>query len=169
MSEDVRDEGLGAFEASLRGLTPLPPRLDRDRLLFRAGQASVSPRGRLWPWATAAATALAASLGGILLLRPAPQPTVRVVYVRQEAPQPPSIAVAPPAAEQPAEAGTLPTADDVRLGYGRLQQEVLRWGVDALPSVGVGRQPAGHGGPTTLPPPPSYYQLRLAYKTGGEL
>src|SRR5207249_654076 len=88
MSEDIHDEGLAELEAALAGLAPRPPDLDRDRLLFRAGQESAGRRGRLWPWATGLLAAVAAGLGALLILRPDPQPVERVVYVpvKEEAP-----------------------------------------------------------------------------------
>lgn len=62
-AEPLKPE-LAALEAALASLTPQAPRLDRDRLMFQAGQAA--PRRRagawLWPCATAASLALAAVL-----------------------------------------------------------------------------------------------------------
>jgi hypothetical protein len=63
------------FEALLASLAPNPDRLDRDRLMFRAGQASVSagaaPRRAGWAWPTAFAgmTAAAAALLVALVVR----------------------------------------------------------------------------------------------------
>ena len=98
MSEE---EGLKAFEAALASLVPRTDRLDRDRLMFLAGQASVagvsaetstsegatgvSPvagkehgqdaratRGWAWPVAFSAMTAVAATLLVLLLTQPGP-------------------------------------------------------------------------------------------------
>jgi len=49
MSESTSDPKLAALEKSLTALVPVPGRIDRDQLLFRAGQASVRTRFWLWP------------------------------------------------------------------------------------------------------------------------
>jgi hypothetical protein len=63
--QNLNDENLTpeqqAFEHSLSALRPAAPNLDRDALLYAAGQASV-PRQKLWPWQTATAFLLAATL-----------------------------------------------------------------------------------------------------------
>lgn len=74
---------LKPFETHLKSLTPRPDRLDRERLMFLAGQASVeeahmSPRGALrqrwaWPVSFATMTAVAATLFVMLLTRSAYQ------------------------------------------------------------------------------------------------
>ena len=172
MSEHVRDEGLTELEAALAGLAPLPPALDRDHLLFRAGQDSAR-RGRLWPWATGLLAAVAAGLGALLVLRPEPPPVERIVYVpvREEAPP------VRPAADRPVIAirennGKAAPADtdSARFGAFQLRQQMLRWGIDALPSARPPRDAPGQDpGPPHLPDVPRYYQLRIALKTGGEL
>ena len=115
----MRDENQGAdggersefqipnseFEQSLSSLAPRAARLDRDRLMFLAGQASggrqppvvmaSSPASRWsWPAAFSAMTALAASLLVMLLNRPEPQVIERIVRVP---------AAASPAIRRPAE------------------------------------------------------------------
>ncbi len=57
------------LEATLGGLTPAPPTLDRDGLMFRAGQASMRRRTRGWQ-GLAAALALTTTVS--IMLRPAP-------------------------------------------------------------------------------------------------
>ena len=80
---------LKAIEAELASLVPRADELDRERLIFLAGQASArkataSPGGRasetIWPIATAAMTAVAVSLLVVLVRRPEPEVTTRVVY-----------------------------------------------------------------------------------------
>jgi hypothetical protein len=72
MSHEAPDPQLAALEAALKTLTPLPGRIERDRLMFQAGQASVARRPWLWPGTTAVMTLLAAVFAGLLLHRPAP-------------------------------------------------------------------------------------------------
>lgn len=85
---------LQRFEAELASLSPGRLQLDRDRVMFLAGQASVSPMVALpspyrwqWPTAFSAMTALAASLMLIIVLRPQPQALERIVYRSGPAPQ----------------------------------------------------------------------------------
>ena len=111
--EDVHD--LSELEAALAALVPRAERLNRDRLMFLAGQASVEskngqpgspasatarPRRRAgwaWPAAFATMTGVAASLLVALAIRPAPQVTERIVeriVTAPAAPQEPAAAVA---------------------------------------------------------------------------
>jgi hypothetical protein len=75
---------LQSFEARLAKLSPRDDRLDRERLIFLAGQASITAandatslpaldwrRHPAWPMAFAGMSALAATLLAILLARPA--------------------------------------------------------------------------------------------------
>lgn len=79
---------LRAFEAALAALAPKAAALDRDRLMYEAGRASlatphVAPRGGwAWPAAFSAMSAVAASLLLALVLRP---PTVVERMVRRAA------------------------------------------------------------------------------------
>lgn len=88
---------LKSLEAALASLRPTPGGLDRDRLMFRAGEESARRlrMGRLvWPAACAASAGVAAALVLMLVSRPGPEVVERVVYV--PAPQP-APAKAPPA------------------------------------------------------------------------
>lgn len=83
------------FETQLAALTPRVAALDRDRLMFLAGQASLpaaraNQAGRRWAWPAAFSgmTALAASLLVMLALRPAPRVVERIVRAPVEAPPP---------------------------------------------------------------------------------
>jgi hypothetical protein len=134
---------LSLLADALRGLAPSAGRLDRDALLFRAGQAA-APRGPgrwLWPLATALASSLALGLGLALLLRPPVTHTVeRVVHVPVDWPAPgpaPPPPVAPPGGPAaPAEEGpsappeSLPPAGPGR--YRQVQENLLRWGLDGV-------------------------------------
>jgi len=64
--------GLQAIESQLGLLEPRADRLDRERLIFLAGQASVERPTKRWAWpaSLAAMTALAATLLTILLTQP---------------------------------------------------------------------------------------------------
>ncbi|NQT14713.1 MAG: hypothetical protein HQ582_18295 [Planctomycetes bacterium] len=83
---------LKAVEAELADLCPREDRLDRERLAFLAGQASVAGRtGRTawaWPASLAGMTAVAATLLVILLVRPGPAVVERIRIV--EAPVEPN-------------------------------------------------------------------------------
>jgi hypothetical protein len=83
MSENIPRQELNAFEASLVALKPASGGIDRETLMFRAGQESMRPRGWLWPGATAAMALTAAMLGGLIVLRPT---ITQVVYVEVEKP-----------------------------------------------------------------------------------
>jgi hypothetical protein len=121
MSEHAYDPGLKAVEAALARLSPAAAAVDRDRLMFRAGQASRPPH--LWAWrgATAALLLLSASLTAVLLLRPH-----EVRYV-EKPPPPPTPDVAPPSAPS-----GLAAASGLA-EYHRLQERLLQHGLDGLP------------------------------------
>ena len=77
MSNTEDPHELKSFEALLAALAPREDRLDRERLIFLAGQASVSPavtwrRHPAWPAAFATMSAIAATLLFVLVTRPIP-------------------------------------------------------------------------------------------------
>jgi hypothetical protein len=132
MSESL-DPRLNDVAAALAALAPRPPALDRDRILFNAGRAS-APRPWFWRLSAAASTSAALVLAAILLVRPAPTPIERVVYVRvtpPPVPAPPKQVVptppAPPESEPPEPGYSWPTTP-----YTRLEDRLLRWGFDGL-------------------------------------
>jgi hypothetical protein len=143
MSQHDHDVSLTTLENALAGLAPLPAALDRDRVMFRAGQASIR-RGWAWPAATAILGLVAAGLGGVLALWRAPAPMERVVYVKVKVPvpQPPSPRRAPAALRTVGSAApeTVEPSPS-RNGYLQLQYQVLRWGLDGLPSLPPARGP----------------------------
>ncbi|MCI0464802.1 MAG: hypothetical protein L0Z62_48375 [Gemmataceae bacterium] len=135
MSEQAYDAELRRLEAALATLTPRVDTLDRDRLMFQAGQASVPRRGWLWPCTSAALAAVSVALGG-MLLRPGPRIVEHVVYLpRPEAAPLPAPLVETartdpdPGATASAESEGWPTDN----AYFRLQQHLFRWGLDGLP------------------------------------
>jgi hypothetical protein len=144
MSEALGRPEMNDLEASLAGLSPSPAALDRDRLMFQAGRASVGVRW-LWPACTGAAVLTAAALALVLVLRPAPILIVeqRVVSVRQETPPP-----VPPHSDPPPEPWLETSAPLPQTDYLRRRQEVLRWGVDMLPPLPPGESSSS---PTLTP------------------
>ncbi len=133
MSEPRPDPELTQVELALAGLKPAAA-LDRDRLMFRAGQASVPRRGWPWPAATATLLVLSVTLGGMLLKRPAPEVVVRVVSVPVPVPVPQSLPPAPSPSVEPSVPATKASPAGDPLEYAQMRKEVLRWGVDALSS-----------------------------------
>jgi hypothetical protein len=139
------DPEMNAIEAALGALVPARSRLNRDLVMFRAGQASVrSSRSGLRAW-----TAIAASLGlialgeGVLLAhRPPPQIVEKVVVVRETLPVP----FVPPVERSVAEVPeSLPIERALSLGhtaYERLAGQVLRYGLDGLPASPMVASPA---------------------------
>src|SRR5262245_30916422 len=157
MSEDIRERELKAVEATLAALTPQPGLINRDQLLFRAGQASVARRNWLWPTATAALALAMTILAGALLLRPAPAPVENIVYVHLRSAEPstpdtPEQAPAPQVASLPSPALDQPPTP---ASYLKLRERVVRGGTAALPlappapALGQGRFFEQHLG---LPP-----------------
>jgi hypothetical protein len=152
MSTETPDPELTALAAKLAALQPAARRLDRDQLLFRAGQASVRRWHWLWP-ATSAGLALLASAMGLLAFRPtAPQVIEHVVVVRPEpAPAPPSATDEGPTSSD----REIPLASGERerrfepLSCYELEQVVSRWGVNGLPESSGAR-----GGPDSEPQHP---------------
>jgi hypothetical protein len=138
MSENVPELNLTAVEAALSSLSPLPGRIDRDRLLFLAGQRTMSRRRWLWPSATAAMALMSLALGGLLAARPGTREIERVVYVRVPVAMPEEkVAVR---TSGPSNSVEVTPADGtaqqiVGSNYLELEQQVLRWGLDVLPEL----------------------------------
>jgi hypothetical protein len=69
--EEPQNEELNSLESALRTLKPAAASLDRDQIMYLAGQTSVQPahgsfiRRTAWPLATAASVMLAALLGRV--------------------------------------------------------------------------------------------------------
>ncbi len=68
------DPELSRLANALADLRPRARPFDRDELMFRAGQASVPPRGWHWPLAASVSSVLAVIFGTALLLRSATGP-----------------------------------------------------------------------------------------------
>jgi hypothetical protein len=146
MPSDEKD--IGELERALGGLQPVRAAFDRDRLMFQAGQAS-APRRLLWPAAAGLMTAVAASLGLFMVLRPAAEEVVQVVYIDREitVPQP-----APPKSPEPQPAperdGSTTASVLATSSYWRLQEIAVRHGIDALPELAA---PAATGSAPVSP------------------
>ena len=137
MSEKRVKPDLEAIQSALSSLQPTESRGDRDRVMYRAGQAASGavsvevPRRRAgwtWPCATAASLLVAVTFAGMWLSRG--EPEVRIVY-RDRA-----VAV-PEGPDKAVEA--IEVADDElqrkswRSDYLRLRRLVTTDGVGAMP------------------------------------
>jgi hypothetical protein len=129
--EPALDPELTRLAASLAGLTPATPALDRDRLFYEAGRRTRSASSRQWGWPLA--TALTASLAFGLGIRvaPAPERGQDAIVIKVPAPvSPPS----PPAVAEAyaANEGLPPSANALRR-----REQVLLWDSEAPPSMPV--------------------------------
>jgi hypothetical protein len=144
---------LKAFEAALVGLVPAGSRIDRDRLMYRAGAAAATSATQspptlfsrlpamLWPTATAAMLLVTLGLGALVAMR---QPTERIVYVDRPAARTnpgdaPSLAV-----HWPQVGSTIAPDRDSSGSYLVLREQVLRLGVGALDTPSRATEPADH-------------------------
>ncbi len=138
MSHVPSDPEVTAIESALRALVPSRSDLDRDQLMFRAGQ--VSARSRLltrWAWPSIAATLAIVAVGEGLLLATRPEPRVveRLVVVREPAtppaahPEPVVILRQNPPVPSSNSEPSWPGASDSL----RLRRQVLRFGIEGLP------------------------------------
>ena len=138
MSHVPSDPELTAIESALKALSPSRSHLDRDRLMFRAGQVSARSRSLTrWAWPSIAATLaiVALSEGVLLATRPGPRVVDRLVIVREppspSASRPESVVILrenPPI--PPSDSGPSWPASSDSL---RLRRQVLRFGLDGLP------------------------------------
>jgi len=133
--EDASDRpDLTDFEAALGSLQPAPT-AHRDRILFRAGQASVPGRSRqrLWPTLAAGLAAVAVGEAAMLAPRPPPQIIERIVVIREPTstkpkPSPIKVAVADPVLSTPT-----PPNGQGWAARTRLTDQLLRQGLEGLP------------------------------------
>jgi len=139
---------LAAVEKLLAGFSAAAPRIDRDRLMFAAGQASAGicfARPTIWHASTAALAATTLALAFSLWSRPASPPSVpRPEVARHDAP--PAVRAAPApahAADQQDDVPPLATphcepllAQIAPNNYVRTREVALRMGLDAIGSPG---------------------------------
>ena len=143
---------LSEIEAALGSLAPARSRVDRDRVMFRAGRSSARPaRPGHRAWIAAAASLGLVALGEAALLarRPPDRVVERVIFVREPAAASPSGPALAVVAVRPPAPGLRPPGPSRDLGPGardRLAWQVLRYGLDGLPapspSAGGGRAPS---------------------------
>jgi hypothetical protein len=117
---------LRELEAALAALRPAASGIDRNRLMFRAGQASMRRRGRLWQGLSAG---LAICLGLSLALRQVP-PHAQEVAVSPPLNAPMQVAMQLPTSPGDSDRATPPTGE-----YLHLRDTVLAKGLDALPTA----------------------------------
>jgi hypothetical protein len=138
MPETPHNRELENLASALASLAPSAGRLDRDQVLFRAGQASA--RRRRWPWpvASAALAALALGLGVVAVRNREPRAVERIVYVPSPLPVSPSPISRnePFASAADSESPGTDSPPTSPLSYYRLEQVASRWGVDGLPIPG---------------------------------
>jgi hypothetical protein len=139
MSFFPRDPEIKGLERALKRLQPSGT-VERDEIMYYAGQAAAPRPGWFWQGAAALMTATTVVLAIRLLLQPTmpaavekvatvQQPTAdAVVPAKDELPVPP--ATGEPVPEEPANAG--PT-HHVTECY-QMQKQAVRWGVDNLPT-----------------------------------
>jgi len=141
MAESNCDSDLNALSKDLQRLTPRACPINRDAVMFHAGQASV-PWNWKWPFATALSSCLAFTFAAALLVQPSPPPPTMQPYYSGPMRGP----IAPPAAPWngidppggPVMPGDMMTADEEPLptpdtAYYHTQSSLLRWGLDGLP------------------------------------
>jgi len=134
------DPELTAIEGALGSLALAKGRLDRDRVMFRAGQASSGARtsGRgIWKAVAASCAIVALGEGALLAHRPAPGVIEKIVVVHEPVAAP----TVPPRATAAVQSPTprVAVSDEVSLSLGRTEYErlagqVLRYGLDGLPA-----------------------------------
>ena len=134
------DPELNAVAAELMAITPARSRLDRDRVMFLAGQASRPASGgrRFWHAAAACLGLIASAEAALLAHRPAPRVVEKIVVVREPA------APIPEVGEVDRVPDPFPVLAEIDISLGRSARErmaaqVLRYGLDGLPAPPTGR------------------------------
>jgi hypothetical protein len=142
---------LKVIESALASLVPAQSRMDRDQVMFRAGQAAArrsSSERRFWMALAASFGLIAAGEAAFLSQRPAPRIVERIVVVHE----PVKSMIAPNPQPKPTEPRNPPPSSSGEL-FGlaqtpreRLVEQVLRYGLDGLPpslsTVGSPSEPA---------------------------
>jgi hypothetical protein len=167
-NEFEEGEELASIERALQALEPAACRIDRDRVLYRAGQASVRRHATAWRAVAASLMIVCAAEGALLARKPSPPRTQMI----QVAATKPTLAAKPVDPIEPERSGTAQAGlmtDTLALGptdHQRLTQQLVRYGLDALPDQ------AWAGTLDPEPPAPGerrmiWQQLREILETGG--
>lgn len=166
-NENNQPDSLAAIEHTLAGLSPMPPRVDRDRLMFLAGRANAlaseqgspadcdgllrissdatMPRSSwLWPASAAAFAATSLALAVAVVFQTASRPTI--VYRDQPVPAP-FAELSQPTKSLVANSMTPTLPSDREQGetsgaYLKSREVALRMGLDALGSPPYSAAPA---------------------------
>ena len=129
LNENGLSPGEMELESALGGLQPVAVAIERDRLMYRAGQSSARRRNLAWPILT---VALALLLGVSLLHQPETQvQTVEVeklVYLKEAVPPTQSVLHVAIQGAQPD-----PYQLQAQANYVKLRAKVLTEGLDVLP------------------------------------
>jgi len=166
MPEEIRGQSLEAVETALAALAPLPARIDRDHLMYRAGQSTAPRPIGMWRGLSAGLAVLSVALGAALVMRPSQQPREHIVYRGTLLPPPQAAPQrrpsAPPDTAPAGDETSTPAASD-RL---TLEDQVLRWGLDGLPdapAAAPAEQPLTVdgllGAPSHAPASPGFFRL----------
>jgi hypothetical protein len=139
MSPFTPDPEIKGLERALKRLQPTGT-VERDEIMYYAGQAAAPRPSWFWPGATVFMTCMAALLGARLLWLSA-QPVVvekpaTVIPVQPDPANPPKDdhQAAPAVVDPPAEEPVNETpAHHVTESY-QMQKQATRWGVDGLPA-----------------------------------
>ncbi len=131
---------------SLGKLAPAKANLDRDGVMFRAGQ--MSTRRGMWAWRSAAAVlvvALGVSIGVNAMHTPTESPADRVVYVQIPGAGQRSggSAVQPVVVLAPVDEAELARRSEALAKYVELRTKVINGDLDAFPRVEVAAGSAG--------------------------
>ena len=150
MSQRSSDPELTDIESALAGLVPVPSRLDRDKLMFDAGAASARQASqRRWVWPSIAATLAVGAGFRVAGPRHSAGPHVieKVVVRFLTSTWPHSTSFGPAAAvahldsaeplneARSSEPPSLAASWLAKPDYQRVQELVLRLGLDALPGT----------------------------------
>ena len=148
---------LAPLASALRELAPAAGGLSRDRLLFEAGRAAAAiPHAWIWPVAAGGFAVLAVVFAGLMA---ASEPRTLVVYqdrpveVRVEVPVPVEAVADPhrdPSPSVPEIAAVAQTSPSTPVAEARrmveLRRDILRWGVEMLPTPKPGASSASPPG-----------------------
>lgn len=131
-SENSLDGGTEELARQLQRLRPAGHSIDRDTLMFRAGQRSA--RRRLRAWQSVAALMIVA-MAGLVWLNPGPRPAPPASVLASGTA--PSSSASQPArgSDGVAANGAMPDGPSRRHDYLRLRTHVTLDGLDALPAL----------------------------------